>query len=108
MEFRVSFTHLSGLPAAVVNFNELPKFLTAVARRISLVTPWHFFDDQGVLEFSPVSDGKSVGCLGTEGRSKKDRSKLPAQDFTIQLFKLVGRPFTVQKHSWHRPRSRYT
>ena len=34
MEFYISYTHLFGLSAAVVNFNRLPELLTAVCRRL--------------------------------------------------------------------------
>ena len=47
VEFYISYTHLFGLSAAVVNFNRLPELLTAVARRIGIAPSWHFFDDQG-------------------------------------------------------------
>ena len=45
VEFYISYTHLFGLSAAVVNFNSLPELLTAVARRIGIAPSWHFFDD---------------------------------------------------------------
>ena len=51
MEFFVSYTHLCGLSAAVVNFNRLPELMTALCRRIGLCPTWHYFDDQGSLDF---------------------------------------------------------
>ena len=51
IQFQISFTHLFGLSAAVVNFNRLPELLTAVCRRIGACPTWHLFDDQGCLEF---------------------------------------------------------
>ena len=51
IEFYISYTHLFGLSAAVVNFNRFPELTTAVARRVGTATTWHFFDDQGVIDF---------------------------------------------------------
>ena len=51
VEFYISYTHLFGLTAAVVNFNRLPEQLTAAARRIGIAPSWHLFDDQGTLDF---------------------------------------------------------
>ena len=51
IQFHISFTHLFGLSAAVVNFNRLPELLTAVCRRIGAFPTWHCFDDQGCIEF---------------------------------------------------------
>ena len=42
VEFNISYTHLFGLTAAVVNFDRLPELLTAVARRIGIAPSWHF------------------------------------------------------------------
>jgi hypothetical protein len=39
VEFYISYTHLFGLTAAVVNFNRLPELLTAAARRIGIAPP---------------------------------------------------------------------
>ena len=55
IELYVSYAHLFGLTAAVVNFNRLPELLTAASRRIGMVTTWHFFDDQGVVDFEDTS-----------------------------------------------------
>ena len=49
--FCLSFTHLFGLSAAVVNFNRLPELMTALGRRIGSCPTWHVFDDQGTLDF---------------------------------------------------------
>jgi hypothetical protein len=57
VEFYISYTHLFGLTAAVVNFNRLPELLTAVARRIGIAPTWHFFDDQGTLDFAEEEGG---------------------------------------------------
>ena len=51
IEFYVSYTHLFGLSAVVVNFNRFPELLTAASRRIGMASTWHFFDDQGVIDF---------------------------------------------------------
>ena len=50
-EFYISKSHLFGLSAAVVNFNRLPELMTAICRRIGHAPSWHFFDDQGTLDF---------------------------------------------------------
>ena len=50
-EFYISKTHLFGLSAAPVNLNRLPELMTAVCRRIGMSPSWHFFDDQGKLDF---------------------------------------------------------
>ena len=47
VEFYISYTHLFGLSAAVVNFNRLPERMAAACRRIGCCTTWHLFDDQG-------------------------------------------------------------
>ena len=36
VEFYISYTHLFGLSAAVVNCNRLPELLTAVSRRVEI------------------------------------------------------------------------
>ena len=51
VEFYIRYTHLFGLSVAVVNFNRLPELLTAVAWRIGIAPSWHFFHDQGTLDF---------------------------------------------------------
>ena len=51
MEFYISYAHLLGLSAAVVNSNGLPELLKAAARRIGHAPTWHFLDDQGVIYF---------------------------------------------------------
>jgi hypothetical protein len=60
VEFYISYTHLFGLTAAVVNFNMLPELLTAVARRIGIAPSWHLFDDQGTLDFRHDSPGAGL------------------------------------------------
>ena len=42
VELYISYTHLFGLSAAVVNLNWLPELLTAVARRIGIAPSWLF------------------------------------------------------------------
>ena len=68
MEFYISYAHLFGLSAAVVNFNRLPELMTAITRRIGQATSWHFFDDQGTLDFErrlqQTSPFGTVVCAG--------------------------------------------
>ena len=42
---------LFGLAAAVLNFNRVPAFLTAVVCRVASVCSANYFDDCGVLDF---------------------------------------------------------
>jgi hypothetical protein len=84
--FCLSFTHLFGLSAAVVNFNRLPELMTALGRRIGACPTWHFFDDQGTLDFR---DARGHG-LG--------RRSLSAPSFMGKLYAMIGRPFKEAKH----------
>ena len=112
MEFYISYAHLFGLTAAVVNFNRLPELLTAAARRIGLAPTWHFFDDQGVLDIwdvpllppaSLAEQDKPQGRTYTSVLDIPDKKKsnreitavipkegLSAQAFTSSLYHLVG------------------
>ena len=78
MVFAISFAHVFGFSAAVTNFNRLPELLTAVARRIGGVPTWHFFGDQGTLEFQKSSSPEEQ----TSG----------AQEWVGELFSLCGAP----------------
>ena len=60
VEFYISYTHLFGLTAAVVNFNRLPELLTAVARRIGIAPSCMFFDDQGTLDVRQDNPGAGL------------------------------------------------
>ena len=72
IQFHISFTHLFGLSEAVVNFNRLPELLTAVCRRIGACPTWHFFDDQGCLEFeTPSTESRPVGAREAMGSHSK-------------------------------------
>ena len=96
VEFYISYTHLFGLSAAVVNFNRLPELLTAVARRIGIALSWHFFDDQGTLDFRQEVHGAGHRKAAAPIPSKT--SKCRPQAFVQELFKLAGRPFKESKH----------
>ena len=98
MIFFVSNTHLFGLTAAVVNFNRLPELMTAACRRLGACPSWHYFDDQGTLDFAE-RQGSSRGSLA-DGNHKKPggRGAIEASDFVGRLYKLVGRPFKPVKH----------
>ena len=91
-EFYISNTHLFGLSAAVVNFNWLPKLMTAICRRIGCALSWHLFDDQGTLDF----EGALPGTHNEQGMS--------ASELVYFIYKLVGRPFKKEKHL---PRAQY-
>ncbi len=54
--FAISYAHLFGFSAAVVNFNRLPELLTSIARRIGRCITWHCFDDPGVLRVPECPD----------------------------------------------------
>ena len=94
VEFYISYAHLFGLTVAVVNFNRLPELLTAVARRVGIAPSWHFFDDQGTLDFRQEDTGAG---LQTAPPSTKAHKCKP-QAFVQELFKLAGRPFKESKH----------
>lgn len=96
VEFYISYTHLFGLSAAVVNLNRLPELLTAVARRIGIAPPWHFFDDQGTLDFAE-KEGR-VGNRKAATQSSPKSARCRPQAFVQELFKLAGRPFKESKH----------
>ena len=116
IEFHISYAHLFGLSAAVVNFNRLPELLTAASRRIGMATTWHFFDDQGVIDFEDATAPPPAPLAGGAKRihtsvvTLPDASKgeylvkadiperMSAQCFTSSLFHLVGRPFKEKKH----------
>ena len=86
MEFYISRTHLFGLAAAVVNFNSLPELMTAVCRRTGKAPSWHFFDDQGTLDFetsAPTEDRIATG--------------MSASDFVGFVYNKIGRPFKLSK-----------
>ena len=85
-EFYISKTHLFGLSAAVVNFNRLPELMTAICRRIGCAPSWHFFDDQGTLDF----EGAPPGSHGETGMS--------SSEFVDFVYTLVGRLFKKEKH----------
>ena len=96
VEFYISYTHLFGLTAAVVNFNRLPELLTAVARRVGIAPSWHFFDDQGTLDFAEEEGRVRARKAATQTSSK--RTGCRPQAFIQELFKLAGRPFKDSKH----------
>ena len=52
VEFYISYTHLFGLSVAVVNFDRLPELMKAARKRIGGAPNWHFFHDQGTLDFA--------------------------------------------------------
>ena len=87
-EFYISKTHLFGLAAAVVHFHRLPELMTAICRRIGQAPSWHFFDDQGTLDF--------------EAQNPTDRfDDLPGMSaftFVDIIYSKVGRPFKPSKH----------
>ena len=87
MVFFISYTHLFGLSAAVVNFNRLPELMTAVCRRIGFCPSWHYFDDQGTLDFRTA-----------EGDKPGPREAISAPNFVGAVYELVGRPFKPAKH----------
>ena len=71
----------------MVNFNRLPEFMTAVCRRVNITPSWHFFDDQGTLDFEsciPHEDDVNTG--------------MSASDFVGFIYKKIGRPFKPSKH----------
>ena len=84
-EFYISKTHLFGLSAAVIKFNRLPELTTAICRRIGCASSWHFFDDQGTLDF----EGVLQGTHNEQGMS--------ASELVDFVYKLVGRPFKKGK-----------
>ena len=79
----ISFTHLFGRSAAVVDFNRLPELMTALCRKIGACPT--FFDDQGTLDFH---DRRSDGY---------HRRSMTAPDFAGAFCNLVGRPFDAAK-----------
>ena len=68
-EFYISKSHLFGLSAAVVHFNRLPELMTAICRRIGHAPSWHFFDDQGTLDFETAGPRTQAyqGCRHQNG-----------------------------------------
>ena len=87
-DFYISRTHLFGLAAAVVNFNGLPEFMTAVCRRIRKTPSWHFFDDQGTLDFEdsdPLHHRHKAPGMG-------------ASELVGFFYEKIGRPFKSSKH----------
>ena len=95
-EFYISYIHLFGLTAAVVNFNRLPELLTAVARRIGIAPSWHFFDDQGTLDFR--QEASAAGLRKEAAPPSTKAQKCRPQAFVQELLKLAGRPFKESKH----------
>ena len=69
IEFYISYAHLFGFSAAVVNFNRLPELLTAAARRIGHAPTWHFFDDQGVIDLCEVTSPEPARLATDEADS---------------------------------------
>ena len=70
----------------MVNFNRLPELMTAICRRIGHAPSWHFFDDQGTLDFE---------------NSLPPHAALPgmsASEWVDFVYTLVGRPFKKEKH----------
>ena len=100
MIFFVSYTHLFGLSAAVVNFNRLPELMTAVCRRIGACPTWHIFDDQGILDFAEgnVGEDGTLSKRPPSGECSSSRNRLTAPDFVSRTYDLVGRPFKPSKH----------
>ena len=96
VEFYISYTHLFGLTAAVVNFNRFPELLTAVARRIGIAPSWHLFDDRGTLDFR--QDNPGAGLRKETAPTSSKTQKCRPQAFVQELFKLAGRPFKASKH----------
>ena len=87
-EFYVSKTHFFGLSAAVVNFKRLPELMIAICRRIGQAPSWHFFDDQGTLDFE-VHDPID---------RFDDPAGISASEFVGFVYSKVGRPFKPSKH----------
>ena len=87
VEFYISYAHLFGLTVAVVNFNRFPELYTAVARRVGIAPSWHFFDDQGTLDFRQEDTGAGLR-KETAPCSTKVRKCRP-QAFVQELFKLA-------------------
>ena len=87
-EFYIFKTHLFGLSAAVVNFIRLPEMMTAICRMAGFSPSWHFFDDQGTLDFEEASPnnrhGEDVGMAASESVG--------------YVYNLIGRPFKQAKH----------
>ena len=85
VEFYISYTHLFGLSAAVVNLNRLPELLTAVSRRVGIAPSWHLFDDQGTLDFIEEEHGSGNRKAITQASSKGAQCR--PQPFVQELFK---------------------
>ena len=100
MVFSISYAHLSGLTAAVVNFNRLPEFLTAVVRCVGVAPSWRFFDDQGTLD----SEGRCPGSRGAQGRShgmkpqKRSGSCMISSDALVK--ELSIKPLLQSRYTW--------
>ena len=78
VQFSIAKAHLFGFSAAVNNFNRLPEFGCAAARRMGAVPCWHFFDDVGTAE---VALEQGTG-----------------QHFAGRTFDILGFPFSPEKH----------
>ena len=87
-EFYFSKTHLFGLAAAIVDFNCLPELMTAICRRIGQAPSWHFFDDQGTLDFEAQNPTDRLD----------DPQGMSASQFVDFIYSKVGRPFKPSKH----------
>ena len=48
--FTISFVLLFGQKAAVPNYNRVPSFTAAIARRLLGIPVWHYFDDYGMID----------------------------------------------------------
>ena len=77
-----------GLSAAVVNFNRLPEMMTAICRRVGFSPSWHFFDDQGTLDFEETSPNNRHG----------EDIGMAASEFVGYVYNRIGRPFKQAKH----------
>ena len=60
--------------------------MTAICRRIGGAPSWHFFDDQGTLDFEETSPGS------------QEETGMSASQFADFVYTLVGRPFKKEKH----------
>ena len=81
-------THVVGLSAAVVNFNRLPEFMTAICRRIGQAPYWHLFNDQDTLDFEVQDPNDRFD----------DLAGMSASEFVLFVYSKVGRPFKPSKH----------
>ena len=95
----------------MVNFNRFPELLTAICRRIGAAIIWHFFDDQGTLDFkAEEAEGTQpeerahasvldpIHRAGPCPRADIPDSGMSAQCFVSSVFDLIGRPFKAKKH----------